>query len=204
LLWEKRSQYGRPVANHSPGVPGQFWSLRRDVVPSLWHFLCLTRKKPPKWRQQLYFHILLNLGRIVSYALVGAGIGALGSVVPSGQMAGIGSDLRRWLAILTGLMLIWFGLMQIKPDFLPRLPVLHPLTQGTWHNRLSAAMVKLSLQKAGGRQPLGMVWGLIPCGFLYAAKLRQLKPNLWRDGNVALRDAANHAGSGCVHLLGKC
>jgi len=107
-------------------------------------FPCLTRKKPPKWR--LYFYILLNLGRIVSYALVGAGIGALGSVlIASGQMAGIGSDLRRWLAILTGLM-IWFGLMQIKPDFLPRLPVT-PLTQGTWHNRLSAAMVKLSLQK---------------------------------------------------------
>jgi len=62
-------------------------------------------------------------------------------------------------------MLIWFGLMQIKPDFLPRL-LCYPLTQGTWHNRLSAAMVKLSLQKAGGRQPFGMVWGLIHCGFL--------------------------------------
>lgn len=146
-------------------------------------------KKPPTWRQQLYFHILLNLGRIVSYALVGAGIGALGSVlIASGQMAGIGSDLRRWLAILTGLMLIWFGLMQIKPDFLPRLPVLHPLTQVTWHNRLSAAMVKLSLQKSWWTPALlGMVWGLIPCGFLYAAQIKAAETgNLWRGAATML------------------
>jgi len=104
-------------------------------------------------------------------------------LIASGQMAGIGSDLRRWLAILTGLMLIWFGLMQIKPDFLPRLPVLHPLTQGTWHNRLSAAMVKLSLQKAGGRQPFRNGLGSNSLRFPYAPKLRQL--NLEEDGNDA-------------------
>jgi sulfite exporter TauE/SafE len=146
-------------------------------------------KKPSSWQQQLYFHILLNLGRIVSYALVGAGIGALGSVlISSGQMAGIGSDLRRWIAILTGVMLVWFGLVQIKPDFLPRLPVLHPLTQGSWHNRLSAAMVKLSLQKSWWTPALlGMVWGLIPCGFLYAAQIKAAETgNLWRGAATML------------------
>lgn len=70
------------------------------------------QETPSSWRQQLYFHALLNLGRIVSYALVGAGIGALGSVlIASGQMAGIGSNLRQWMAILTGVMLVWFGLV---------------------------------------------------------------------------------------------
>src|SRR4028119_1857970 len=72
------------------------------------------------WRQ-LSFHILLNGGRVVSYALVGAGIGALGSVLlAGGQLAGIGSGLRQVMTILTGLMLIWFGMVQLKPDFLPR------------------------------------------------------------------------------------
>src|ERR671932_111417 len=57
----------------------------------------------------LRFHLLLNLGRIVSYALVGAGIGALGSVVVAGgQLAGVGSGLRHGMAIVTGLLLIWF------------------------------------------------------------------------------------------------
>ena len=127
-----------------------------------------------RWQQQLSFHFLLNLGRIVSYALVGAAIGALGSVlVASGQTAGIGSALRQWMTIFTGLMLIWFGLVQIKPDFLPRLPLLHPLAQGSWHNRLSQAMVKLSMQSNYWTPALlGMVWGLIPCGFLYAAQIK--------------------------------
>ncbi len=142
-----------------------------------------------RWRQQLYFHGLLNLGRIVSYALVGAGIGGLGSVlIASGQMAGIGSVLRQWIAILTGVLLVWFGLVQIKPEFLPRLPVLHPLTQGSWHQRLSAAMVKLSLQK-GWWTPalLGMVWGLIPCGFLYAAQLKAAQTgNVWMGAATML------------------
>lgn len=147
------------------------------------------QQTPQRWRQQFQFHTLLNLGRIVSYALVGAGIGALGSVlIASGQMAGIGSDLRRWMAILTGVMLVWFGLVQIKPDFLPRIPVLHPLTQGSWHNRLSKAMVKLSLQKAWWTPALlGMVWGLIPCGFLYAAQIKAAETgNLWMGAATML------------------
>ncbi len=151
--------------------------------------LSQRQENSQRWRQQLYFHGLLNLGRIVSYALVGAGIGSLGSVlIASGQMAGIGSVLRQWITILTGVMLVWFGLVQIKPEFLPRLPVLHPLTQGKWHNRLSAAMVKLSLQK-GWWTPalLGMVWGLIPCGFLYAAQLKAAQTgNLWMGAATML------------------
>ena len=122
----------------------------------------------------IWFHILLNLGRIVSYALVGAGIGALGSaVVAGGQLAGVGSGLRQGMAILTGLMLIWFGLVQIKPDFLPRLPLLHPLTQGKLHQRLSAAMADLSANPHWWTPALlGGIWGLIPCGFLYAAQIK--------------------------------
>lgn len=142
----------------------------------------LSQKQEQRWRQQIYFHSLLNLGRIVSYALVGAGIGALGSVlIASGQMAGTGSVVRRAIAIMTGVMLIWFGLLQIKPEFLPRLPVLHPLQKGIWHNRLSSAMVKLSLKPSWWTPALlGMTWGLIPCGFLYAAQLKAAQTgNLW-------------------------
>ncbi len=137
----------------------------------------------------LRFHILLNLGRIVSYALVGAGIGALGSlVIAGGQLAGIGSTLRQSMAILTGIMLIWFSLVQIKPDLLPRLPFLHPLTQTSLHKRLSAAMTKLSMQ-SGWWTPalLGGVWGLIPCGFLYAAQIKAAETgNLWRGAATML------------------
>lgn len=142
----------------------------------------LSQKRDNQNSLPLRFHLLLNVGRIVSYALVGAGIGALGSVLlAGGQLAGIGSGLRQWMAILTGILLIWFGLVQIKPDFLPRLPFLHPLTQGKWHQRLSAGMAELSTQPHWWTPALlGGVWGLMPCGFLYAAQIKAAETgNLW-------------------------
>jgi len=171
------------------GFLGSFGHCVGMCGPLTVAFSLSHQQKTPKWQQQLYFHTLLNLGRIVSYALVGAGIGALGSVLlASGQMAGIGSDLRRWMAIFTGILLIWFGLRQIKPDFLPRLPVLHPLTQGSWHNRLSAGMMKLSLQSRWWTPAsLGLIWGLIPCGFLYAAQIKAAETgNLWSGAATML------------------
>jgi sulfite exporter TauE/SafE len=140
------------------------------------------------WQQQLKFHTLLNLGRMLSYALVGAGIGALGSVlVEGGQLAGIGSDLRRWIAIITGFMLIWFGLGQVKPDLLPHIPLLHPVLQGSLHNRLAAGMVKLSLHtKWWTPALLGMNWGLMPCGFLYASQIKAAATGSLGNGAITM------------------
>ncbi|MGI0489115.1 sulfite exporter TauE/SafE family protein [Pantanalinema rosaneae CENA516] len=128
----------------------------------------------PTWQQHIYFHSLLNLGRIISYVLVGAAIGAVGSaLMAGGQLAGIDSALRRVIAIVTGSLLIWFGLSQIQPGLLPKLPLLHPLQPGDGHQRLSHAMMRLSLAPHWATPALlGMVWGLIPCGFLYAAQIK--------------------------------
>ncbi len=145
------------------------------------------------------FHLLLNLGRIAAYALVGAAIGGLGSVlIAGGLLAGTGSELRRAIALLTGTMLIWFGVVQIQPNLLPRLPLLHPMS----HDRVGQAMSKLSAQKNWWVPvALGLLWGLIPCGFLYAAQIKAaetgnpvfgvvMMPGIW------IRHPANYAGSG--------
>ena len=124
---------------------------------------------PERWS----FHLLLNLGRLLSYLVIGAGIGALGSVlVAGGQLAGLGSSLRQVMTILTGLLLIGFGLSQICPGQLPKIPILHPLA-GRLHQSLSQQMVNLSLSRSRWTPFwLGAVWGLIPCGFLYAAQIK--------------------------------
>jgi len=125
----------------------------------------------------------------LSYTLIGAGFGSLGSVlVEGGQLAGIGSDLRRWIAIIAGMMLIWFGLGQIKPDFLPHIPLLHPILKGNLHSRLSAGMMKLSSQTHWWTPGLlGMTWGLMPCGFLYAAQIKAAATgNLWQGAATML------------------
>lgn len=116
------------------------------------------------------YHLLLNLGRIAAYTLVGAAIGGLGSVlIAGGQMAGIGSEWRRAIALFTGTILMWFGVVQIQPNLLPRLSLLHPMK----HDRISNAMSEIATKKSLWMPfVLGLLWGLIPCGFLYTAQIK--------------------------------
>ena len=139
-----------------------------------------------RW-QQITFHLLLNLGRLLSYVLVGAAIGGLGSVlVAGGQMAGVGSLLRRGIALLTGLMLIALGLRQVTPQFFLKLPLLHPL-QGALHRKLQQAMAYTS-QRHRWWTPalLGLVWGLVPCGFLYAAQIKAAEASSLKGGMATM------------------
>lgn len=133
---------------------------------------------------QLWFHLLLNVGRLLSYGLVGAAIGALGSAVfAGGELAGVGSGLRRAIAILSGFLLIWFGLSQAKPGWLPTLPFLHPAKQQQIHEKLTLTMSKVSGQsRLLTPVLLGLLWGLIPCGFLYAGQLRAAETQSWLGG----------------------
>lgn len=125
-----------------------------------------------RW-QQFRFHLLLNLGRLLSYALIGGAIGGIGSVlVAGGQMAGVGSPLRRSIALLTGSGLILLGLSQVAPQMMPRLPLLHPL-KGALHHQLQRAMDATAQQQRWWTPALlGLAWGLVPCGFLYAAQIK--------------------------------
>lgn len=141
-------------------------------------------KENEKTGTRVCFHVLLNAGRLLSYALVGAAIGALGSAVfAGGELAGVGSGLRRAIAIITGLMLIWFGLSQAKPGWLPNLPLLPPDKQQQIHEKLTVAMSSVS-ERSQLLTPvlLGLLWGLIPCGFLYAGQLRAAETQSWLGG----------------------
>ncbi|HEY9889486.1 MAG TPA: sulfite exporter TauE/SafE family protein [Candidatus Obscuribacterales bacterium] len=126
-------------------------------------------RRQPQWQ----FHLLLNLGRLLSYMAVGAAIGGVGSVLMAGgQMAGVGSLLRRSMALLTGSLLIWLGLRQVAPQLLPRLPLPHPV-QGWLHQRLQQVMTRAAQTPHWGTPLLlGLAWGLVPCGFLYAAQIK--------------------------------
>ena len=87
-------------------------------------------------------------------------------------MAGVGSVLRRGMALLTGTLLILIGLRQVAPGLFPQLPFLHPL-QGALHDRLQHVMGQASHSRRWWTPLLlGLVWGLIPCGFLYTAQLK--------------------------------
>ncbi|HEY9809525.1 MAG TPA: sulfite exporter TauE/SafE family protein [Halomicronema sp.] len=136
--------------------------------------LSQKHETPLPWQKQIYFHILLNFGRILSYTLTGALIGALGEItIAGGELAGIGSILRRSIAILTGLLLILFGLSQINPQLLQNFPKVYPSFAEKLHQRLTKTLLKIA-QNQNKFTPLllGLLWGFIPCGFLYAAQIK--------------------------------
>ncbi|MGD1907689.1 MAG: sulfite exporter TauE/SafE family protein, partial [Leptolyngbyaceae cyanobacterium] len=149
--------------------------------------LANARQEQASRSRQIAFHGLLNLGRLLSYALVGAAIGGLGSVlVAGGQMAGVGSLLRRVIVLLTGSLLIGLGLRQVAPGWLPKMPFVHPL-QGQLHDRLNRTMTQVS-QSVHWWTPvaLGLAWGLIPCGFLYAAQLKAAEATTPEGGALVM------------------
>jgi uncharacterized protein len=132
-----------------------------------------TQAQTKTIRRSLFFHGLLNVGRMVSYTLVGAGIGAISSVLVAGeQFAGIDSTLRQSITLVAGCFLIWMGLMQIAPSLLPNIPLLHPI-QGRLHQGLNHLLRRTAISSSPFTPfLLGLVWGLIPCGFLYSAQIK--------------------------------
>jgi sulfite exporter TauE/SafE len=139
------------------------------------------------WLFNIGFHFLLNLGRIISYAIVGGFLGSLSSIaLVSGQLTGISSELRQIMTIVTGVLLIWFGLNQINPNLLPKIPILHPL-QGKLHHSINSLMTKFSLQTYWWSPLiLGICWGLIPCGFLYTAQIKAIETGSFQWGMATM------------------
>jgi sulfite exporter TauE/SafE len=101
-------------------------------------------------------------------------------------MAGVGSTLRRVMTLVTGGLLLGLGFRQIAPQLLPAWPVLQPLTRylgQPLHHRMT--------QVAGRDRRwtpllLGLVWGLIPCGFLYTAQIKAVDAGSWWGGGATL------------------
>jgi len=120
----------------------------------------------------LSFHIWLNLGRLLSYGLIGGIIGAISEVlVAGGQLAGIDSSVRRGIAIATGIVLILFGLAQL--GFLSPLKTgLKLIPRSSQPKSSNWNIHNLMLKFPQNPLCLGIIWGLMPCGFLYAAQIK--------------------------------
>ncbi len=120
---------------------------------------------PPNPLSKFLPVFLLNLGRLISYGLVGGLMGSVGSVlVTGGAWVGLGSPLRQGIAIGTGLLLIAFGLSAIDDRGLPS----HPLA-AKLHEQINRWMGRWVMASP---LVLGLLWGLMPCGFLYVAQLK--------------------------------
>ncbi len=112
------------------------------------------------------FHFLYNVGRVTTYTFIGAIVGWLGSALTYTDRFKmvtrsllLGSDL---FVILIGLgtagLFTWFNISRL--DFAGPMQAMTVLVKGL--RRLPPALAAL---------PLGLLFGFIPCGYLYAVAI---------------------------------
>lgn len=117
----------------------------------------------PHGRPQWPLHLAYNLGRISSYALAGALLGAVGQ---AGLLLNDALPVQLALYVLANLMLIALGLYLIG---VPQgLTFLERGGQKVWARIQPLTRRFLPATTAARAYPLGLVWGFLPCGMVYS------------------------------------
>ena len=113
--------------------------------------------------------LLYNLGRVVTYSLIGGIIGALG-----GSVGDWGSVVRvqLWLTLLAGVLMGWFGLALLRVLGQPKW--MFAIDGGKYPGvgRLLRGVVRDGKSWMG--LPLGLLLGFLPCGLSMAAFTRAM------------------------------
>ena len=116
---------------------------------------------------------LFNVGRAVSYTLIGGVFGALGGLVYDvAGLASLGATVRGGVGVLVGLFILTVGVGYLTRgravDITRSLPVI-----GGLFSRVSSSMVARldRLVDGPGMVGLGAMHGLLPCPLLYPAFL---------------------------------
>ncbi len=127
-----------------------------------------------------------NLGRLLSYALLGALVGALGMAAGSlAPVAAAGPALR----IALGVVLVLLGVQLVAPGFRlnPLDLVGRKLGVPLWR-RLQPLTLRLNQRKGvAANLARGMLWGWLPCGLVYSL--------------LALAAVSGTAGSGALVMV---
>ncbi len=126
----------------------------------------------------IQYHLSYNLGRILSYTLMGMVFGAIGGVLL--EMTAFDKILR----IISGLLMIamglylanwWFGLQKIEKLGTKIWAKIQPITQ--------KILPVTSLKKAFS---LGLLWGYLPCGVVYTSLALAMASGSWLSGGLLM------------------
>lgn len=120
------------------------------------------RISPLQSKSQLfYLQLMMHLGRLTTYTLLGALAASLGAVLWQQNMI----PIQRPLFAFTSLVLIMMGVRLLRQNSASRLGV------GRWFGlKIASYWVKYLGTYTGrtSRWFSGMVWGLVPCGLVYS------------------------------------
>lgn len=115
-------------------------------------------------RSELPFAITYNLGRVLSYSLLGVIVGAFGSVIIKASPA-IASGIR----MLSGIVIILVGL-KVAFD-LRYLNAIERMGATLWSRIAPAARNLVPVTTLPRALGLGLIWGWLPCGLVYSVLL---------------------------------
>ncbi|MEA3523556.1 MAG: sulfite exporter TauE/SafE family protein [Campylobacterota bacterium] len=119
-----------------------------------------TAKVDVQWKRftQVSAHLLYSLGRVLTYTILGVMFGYLGGV------ATISNNANGILLLIAGVAMVLTGASLLgKIKFLTLIE--HSLSGNAWYQSTFKAMLKS--QSLSSFFILGMLNGLMPCGFVY-------------------------------------
>lgn len=139
-------------------------------------------------------HLLFQLGRVVTYMVLGAAIGFLGGFArlqtvadmhaccrPDGQelIAAQSWPWQIYVKLGLGFLMLLMGLFMLlgrRADALMEFPLPKAVSR----------LLGRGLRTGGGPFLLGLLWGLIPCGLVYMMLLKSLDAGTWRMGAAGM------------------
>ncbi len=122
-----------------------------------------TVRLPGEKRRDWPLHLAYNLGRIGSYTLAGAAMGAIGTV---GMLFNDILPIQLALYVAANLMLVALGLY--LTGFTRALAGVERLGQRLWTRIQPLTRRFLPARTVGQAFPLGLLWGFLPCGLVYS------------------------------------
>lgn len=118
----------------------------------------------PTVRNELPFALTYNIGRVLSYALLGAIVAAIGSVIIRASPA-IAGGVR----VVSGVVIILVGL-RVALD-LHFLNAIERMGATLWSSIAPAAKNLVPVTSLPRALGLGLIWGWLPCGLVYSVLL---------------------------------
>ena len=118
-----------------------------------------TLRSGPEWP----IHLAYNLGRIASYSIAGALIGALGSL---GLLLNNWLPVQMTLYVAANLMMMALGIYLVGVT--QALAFTERAGQWLWRRVQPATRRFLPVRGTAQAFPLGMLWGWLPCGLVYS------------------------------------
>ncbi len=127
-------------------------------------FYATSGASSASWRHATPSHAAYNLGRLISYVVLGLIAGALGGILDrAGMMAGVG----KIAAVVAGVLMVAWGAGAVLAARGVRIP--GPGVPAPWQRAMGAALQRVRNQPPVIRAAAtGLVTTLLPCGWLYA------------------------------------